>query len=151
MFSRPTSVIALIIALAACGSVEPEPAATTPEPEVITETVVEEVEVEVIKEVEVIREVEVTKEVEVAPQVCIDALDAVGDLMDNAATFAAVVSEYPILVSDAMRAGMDMDVAAAERILGRIESITAEVNALGDGIEGNNFPSLANRCRATAR
>lgn len=104
------AVLAGVIGYGAAGGA---PAAA--EPEVITET----------KEVEVIKEVEVPVEVvkEVTPQVCLDALVAVSEVLD-------IASEFPMKVEPAARAGLSRDVAAIEQITAEMEDANGRLEAL---------------------
>lgn len=95
-----------------------------PEPEIITETVVETETVTEEVEVEVIKEVEVETIVEVAPASCISALDAAEDVID-------LVWEINDHTMEGAEAASRLDIAGIDAATAKITAMTPDMEAAG--------------------
>lgn len=67
----------------------------------------------------------------VVPQGCLDAIDAAESIMgDETPKFAQVTIAYIDLVQRALMAGMDMDVAEANRIADKVRHLSRKTNGI---------------------
>ena len=124
------------VALGAAGEPTERVVTKTVEVEGPTETVTEEVEVEV--------------KVPITPQACEDAIVTSEDIARQVEVFAEIAARYPIMVAEAYEAGLLNDMVAAEDILERMDTAQKDLNRLNGRMDPlvNRFNQTKTECRS---
>lgn len=147
----PSLVVAATVGFGIGSSDSEDAAATpqpTPEPQTITKTET------------------VTEQVEVTPGSCLDALDAADEVRSDAADFGGLMirmstvnRQWPDLVLDAARAGVNVDAAALDDITTTVQGMTAdtkqinhEMNDLATetGRDTDRYLAASEHCRSAS-
>src|SRR5690348_15215091 len=102
--------------LSACGSAPQEPVIKT-----VTKT---------IPAKPIVKTRTVTKVEYRTPKSCLDALSAAEQVSHLASRFARVSSQYPMMVRDAFKAGLDGDPYAAQNVLNRMKHSTSQFDSI---------------------
>lgn len=130
-------VVAAVVAavsLSACGT-------TAPQIKTVTKTV---------RPDPIIKTKTVTKTVTKTPQSCLDALDAAEKATHLASEFARASSDYPAMVRDAFKAGLQGNPYEAQDVLNRMKSATRKYGSINRRLTPTvvKYNNAASDCRS---